>query len=283
VLRTAAIACLGLSACQLLGEAPPFHEPVRLGGKSVPAEVLNRGWAGYQRACRPCHGARGDGRGPSSHNLDPAPRDFTPGIFKFGGVPAGGLPRDEELRRIIREGLAGTSMLAWAVPEDEADAIAQYIKTFSPRWREEEPGEPIRVSPDPWVGRESEAVQRGRAVYHALAACQACHPAHATPDEIAAMARALGRDPPEPRAHPGEPLATDSDFGGKLRAPDLAREELRSAHPRTRLADLYLVIAAGVGGTGMPAWSGALPDADLWALARYCDQLAGVRKPGQRR
>ncbi len=72
-------------------------------------------------------------------------------------------------------------MLAWDVPEAELDDLIQYLKSFSPRWRTETAGEPLVASPDPWVGREAEALARGTRVYHGLAQCAvACHPAYAT-------------------------------------------------------------------------------------------------------
>jgi mono/diheme cytochrome c family protein len=262
----------------LLGcDRPPFREQQSLGGRQVSAAALNRGWSGYRRYCRSCHGDRGDGLGPAGRHLDPPPRDFTRGTFKFGAVAAGSLPRDEDLRRIVRDGLAGTGMLPWAVSDAEVDDISQYLKTFSPRWREEEPGEPILPSADPWIGREAAAAARGRLVYHGLAQCQACHPSYAAEPEIASWARALGRPPPDPRPRPGEPAATDSDYGGKLLAPDFRLQPMRSVRPGARLADLYRAVAAGIGGTSMPTWKGALPEADLWALAHYLDSLAGER------
>jgi len=249
---------------------------------AVPAEVLNRGWAGYRRACRTCHGEKGDGRGPTGFHLSPPPRDFTRGLFKFAAVPAGALPRDEDLRRVVKDGLAGTGMLAWYVPDAEVDEIVQYLKTFSPRWREELPGEPIQPGPDPWAGRAAMGAERGRRLYHAVARCTACHPAHEAPEEIAAMARALGRPPPDPRPRPAEPVTADSDYGVPIRAPDLARDELRSVRAGSRLPDLYRVIAAGVGGTAMPTWKGALPEEDLWALAHYVAGISARREPPRR-
>lgn len=128
----------GLLAC----ERGPFREPRLLGGKQVSAEVLNRGFRGYRRACASCHGDRGDGRGPAGRDLDPPPRDLTAGDFRRSSVP-GALPSDEDLRRVVANGIPGTAMLPWAgVGAAEIDDICQYLKTLSPRWERERPGEP---------------------------------------------------------------------------------------------------------------------------------------------
>src|SRR5207248_303674 len=90
-----------------------FKEPMKLGGKTIPASVLTEGERAYVLHCRACHGDKGDGKGPSS-----------------------------------------------------------------PRWKDEEPGEPIVPTPDPWQNGAA-AVDRGRAVYHGVAQCLSCHPAFA--------------------------------------------------------------------------------------------------------
>lgn len=262
-------------------EVPTFAGDLVLGGVRIPAATLDAGARAYMRQCRPCHGERGDGRGPQAVGQDPPPRDFRLGLLQFGSVPSGSLWRDEDVTRIVRGGVGGTAMLAWRdVSDADLTAIAQFLKTFSPRWRDEVPEEPVAVTPDPWTGRDGAAIARGRAVYHGLARCQACHPAYAPRGEIDALARALGA--PEVEARPGalEPLECASDFGRKLRATDFPAGPLRAARGGTRLEDLARTIAAGVGGTAMPTWKGALPDPDLWALARYVDHLARLGPAG---
>ena len=61
--------------------------------------------------CYACHGENGDGKGPSSYGLRPPPRNFTQPVFKFGGVEAGSLPPDTELKRIVRENRTGVCEL----------------------------------------------------------------------------------------------------------------------------------------------------------------------------
>jgi mono/diheme cytochrome c family protein len=271
--RLGACGLLTLAACEY-DEVPRFRSDQVLGGVTVPAATLNRGAAAYMRACRPCHGALGDGQGPQAVGMDPPPRDLRLGVVAFASVPAGSLWRDEDLVRIVRAGLGGTGMRAWKdVSDDDLSAIVQFVKTLSPRFRDERPGEPIAVTGDPWAGREADGAARGRVVYHGLGRCQSCHPAYAAPAEIQAFARDAGLAI-EPRPDPDRSLDVPSDFGRPLRSTDFRVGPLRSIRPEARSQDLYRSIAAGLGGTAMPTWKGALAEADLWALVHYVDALS---------
>ncbi|MGH7318661.1 MAG: cbb3-type cytochrome c oxidase subunit II, partial [Candidatus Rokuibacteriota bacterium] len=58
-----------------------------------------RGKEVYERRCVGCHGQNGDGNGPVATFLDPRPRDFRLGAFKFRTTPSGSLPTDGDLYR----------------------------------------------------------------------------------------------------------------------------------------------------------------------------------------
>jgi mono/diheme cytochrome c family protein len=276
--RTLALAAaMALAACR--GYTPvDFEAPLKLGGKLVAASTLNAGRNGYMLYCRACHGEKGDGKGPSSPGLRPPPRDFTAGTFKFAAVAGGSLPRDEDLVRIVTGGLHGTAMLGWDVPDRTLADIVQYLKTFSPRWKEEEPGEAVLPTPDPWAARAEQGVARGRLLYHGLAQCLGCHPAYASKREIDEASRALTGNPTvDFRPDMYGSVLKESDYGVKILPPDFTRAELRSVRPGRRLEDLYRVIASGVGGTAMPTWKGSLPEDDIWALAHYVDSLVALK------
>jgi mono/diheme cytochrome c family protein len=269
--------CLLVVACSRSGGGPPaFTGPVTLGGRVVQARALEHGRTLYTQYCRPCHGEAGDGKGPAAAGLMPPPRDLRLGVYKFAAVPAGQLPRDADFVRTLRQGLHGTAMQAWQVPDAELDDLIQYVKSFAPRWRSETPGDEVTASPDPWLGREADAVARGVRVYHGLAQCAvACHPAYVTRAEIAAFSKELtGIDLREIRPDVDHAVAKDSDYGVKILPPDFTFNALRGGDTA---GDIYRAIASGIGGTAMPTWKNVLPEPDLWALAHYVQSLVALR------
>jgi mono/diheme cytochrome c family protein len=170
-----------------------FKQPMTLGGQSVTAAQLNHGKEQYVQYCRPCHGDNGDGKGISATGLRPPPRDFTQGLFKFGGTirKEGGtwtqtLPTDSEMVRIVRGGLHGTAMLPWDIGDADLLDILQYVKTFSPKWQDKDQkiGTPVQMSADPFKGNAQAAIEVGKKVYHAKAQCSGCHPAYVTHQEL---------------------------------------------------------------------------------------------------
>jgi mono/diheme cytochrome c family protein len=251
-----------------------------LAGREVSAGVLERGREQFVHHCYACHGMAGDGKGPASHYYRPPPRDLTKGLYKFGGV-VDGLPHDEDFVRIIDRGLAGTPMLAWDIPEAELYPIIQYVKSLSAVWEEAEGlGTRIALDTDGWQGQELAAIARGKQIYHGLASCQQCHPAYATRQEMHEASKAVSHRPlTEFRSQPFQPESKESQYeaDGKrmiIMPPDFLFNEVRSGHD---VKDLYRIISAGIPGTAMPTWYGALPARDVWAMAYYVQSLIQMR------
>ena len=72
------------------------------------------------------------------------------------------------------------------------DATLQYIKTFSPRWQSETPGDPV-VGTDPnYTGdKKTAAIEMGKQLFHAKAQCSAsCHPNFVTHEELYRLSKA---------------------------------------------------------------------------------------------
>lgn len=258
----------------------PITEPLKLaGGTEISAARLENGREKYMLYCRACHGEQGDGRGPAGIGLRPPPRNFQEVYFKFGGVAAGELPPDSELKRVVLEGLDGTAMLPWKIPESDLDDVLQYIKTFAKDedganiWLEDEVGELIEIPEDPWAGKKDEAIARGKSVYHGLAQCLKCHPAYGSYQEIwDATAEATGQGSTSAfRKGMYFPEAKYAEaYKHKLLPPDFTRHPIKAG---TSEKAIYRTIAAGIGGTAMPMWKGSIPDEDIYAIAYFVKHL----------
>lgn len=105
-----------------------------------PASEQGRGL--YRRHCARCHGITGNGRGETAALVDPYPRDYRPGIFKFKNTRRGSKPRKEDLARAIKYGIPGTSMVpdyqlsateVGALPDEAVEALVDYVIYLSIR------------------------------------------------------------------------------------------------------------------------------------------------------
>ncbi|HVH97462.1 MAG TPA: cytochrome c [Enhygromyxa sp.] len=126
----------GLAGCE--SKQAAFTEPMTLGGREVSAETLNQGRDLYRVHCVSCHGESGAGDGPAARSLAFPPRDFRAADFSF--VEPGQLPTHDALVERIRQGVPERGMPMWkGMRDDDLSALADYIKTFSPRWQEARP------------------------------------------------------------------------------------------------------------------------------------------------
>lgn len=88
----------------------------------------------YRKHCANCHGVTGNGRGQLAAIQDPYPRDYRHGIFKFKSTKRGSKPVREDLARLIRNGIAGTSMNKIpGLTEDDVQALVDYVIYLSMR------------------------------------------------------------------------------------------------------------------------------------------------------
>jgi len=220
-------------------------------------ETLQRGAALYIENCAVCHGDSGDGQGRLAEWVDTKPRDFTSGKFKFRSTIASAPPTDLDLFRTISRGVPGTSMPAWtALSVDDRWALVHFIKTFSDRFAEEEPGEAIEVPEVPEF--TAELLESGEELY-TMAGCHNCH----------------GID-----GRGGGPSAQGlkDDWGHEIAVFDLAsgREPKNGGRPE----DIYRLILSGLPGTPMPGFGLALQPEQTWAITAYVLSLRdGDRSP----
>jgi cytochrome c oxidase cbb3-type subunit 2 len=209
----------------------------------------------YRGACAPCHGERGDGDGPGARPLDPPPRDFTSGIYKFRSTPSGALPLVEDVMRTVAEGIPGTMMPGWRdhLTDEELRAVSRRVRAFAPP-----PDVPVAraVPAEPRPTEVTPArMARGAHLYGALG-CGECHGPSGRGDGRAAR-------------------GLKDDAGRAIVPLDFTRGFYKgSARPE----DVYRTFVTGLGGTPMPAFGDTLPDEeDRWALVHWVRALSRPR------
>jgi mono/diheme cytochrome c family protein len=101
---------------------------LRRAAGAVRSDEVGEHYGLYREHCILCHGVAGNGLGATSRLLNPYPRDFRLGKFKFKSTPAGSRPTRADLSRILNAGIAGTSMPAFhLLPEDDIQALVDYV------------------------------------------------------------------------------------------------------------------------------------------------------------
>ncbi|MCU7905994.1 MAG: cytochrome c [Candidatus Thiodiazotropha sp. (ex Epidulcina cf. delphinae)] len=88
-----------------------------------------------EAACGSCHGPAGAGDGPAAMALDPKPRSFSEGTFKYDTDGDGKSGTDADLLNIIKNGSekyggAATMPGRTDIPDSEIQALIAYIRTL---------------------------------------------------------------------------------------------------------------------------------------------------------
>jgi DMSO reductase family type II enzyme heme b subunit len=215
----------------------------------------NAGKAVYEHKCLLCHGEKGDGKGPGAEHLLPRPRDFTRGLYKIR-TTANKTPTDQDLFKIITDGMPGTSMPPWAVlPEKDRWNLVAYLKTFAADAFKEAPK---KLELPKEVSSSADSIKRGKEMFEAIE----CHKCHGTDG------RADGPSRSELKDEWGFPIAP---------ANLTKRWTFRGGGGRTEIATR---LANGVLGTPMPAFLDAVekPE-DIWHMTNFILSL-GPERPG---
>lgn len=212
-------------------------------------DAAARGAKAYGRYCISCHGTQGDGRGPSAEWLDPRPRNFTTGTFKFRSTPSGELPTDADLERTIEHGLNHTNMPHWrALTAAERRDLVQFVKTFSARFTAEPQGKPISVPAPPAF--TPALVSKGHEVWNKVQ-CASCHGDGGKGDGSSASTL---------RDDWGYPITPRDFTTGPLKVGD-------------KPEDLYRAFMTGLNGSPMPSFAESITPEEAWALVAYVRSL----------
>lgn len=112
-----------------LPEAPGTGDTFMIVGHN-----LREGRKLYMRHCMHCHGVSGDGNGPTAEYLNPRPRDYRLGLFKFTSTGSSEKATREDLHRIVKLGIPGTYMPSFMLLDDgETRQIVEYVRWLSMR------------------------------------------------------------------------------------------------------------------------------------------------------
>ncbi len=207
----------------------------------------------YRRYCKGCHGPLGDGNGENAAWIDPKPRDFVAATFKCRSTPTGTLPTDEDLYNSISRGFTNSNMPHWdsLPPQNRIDLVA-YIKTFSPRWKSEKAGDPIKVPAEPAI--TSQSVAHGGELFQKME-CWKCHGQQGRGDGPSAATLTDSKDQPI-RPYNFADAGNDARF-----------------KCGTTNQDLYRIFMTGVDGTPMPSFADVIQPNDAWDLVHYLRTL----------
>ena len=268
------------------------EKPIAL-GEDQTSDQLKLGYAVYSRYCTQCHGVNGDGNGPAAPYLNPKPRNYTHGVFKFTSTPYGKKPRRADLIRTVHRGVTGTSMPSFdRLSDQEVNAVVDYVIALTQRGEferelamiayddEELPdqdgiSEVIAEILQPWEDSSDqivmpltpmppmteESVQAG----HQLFLENACNKCHGRFGRGGMMG--------------GVEVGTDT-WGNKAAAADLSSGMFRGGD---RPLDIYRRIYSGINGTPMPAFEKLFeknPDA-IWQLVHFIKSTGDRRRQGK--
>ena len=231
---------------------------------------IDKGKALYEKLCAFCHGPEGAGDGPASKYMNPPPRDFTMGLYKWKSTPFDEYaPSDEDLSRMISgmrshdsipgwDGMNGTSMPGWSdvLGKAEVKELAAYLKSLAGYEKAEKPAVDLSGKVKP----ESKSLERGKALFKDR--CSECH------------------------GEAGRGNATKKlkdDWGARTWPRDLT--EGWTFRAGSTPEDIYTRITAGISGTQMPSFADPvskkiMTDAERWDAANYAASLnEPERKP----
>jgi mono/diheme cytochrome c family protein len=225
------------------------------------AQDVDRGREVYAKWCAGCHGDEGDGEGSAAAYMLPRPRDFTRGVYQIRTTANGELPTDDDLRRVIDEGMPGTAMPGWKsqIGPGDRDAVIAYLKSFS-RFFEGATPQALEFGRGPRAS--SERIAEGAEVYRTLE-CFKCHGDAGKGD---------GQSAPT--------LSDDWDF--PIRAANLTKGWAFNGGASAE--QIYRRLRTGLDGTPMPSFvdvveGGIISDDQLWSLAHYVQSLSPKLPP----
>ncbi len=224
-----------------------------LSGNALAKGDAENGKAVYAKRCEQCHGVDGAADGPAANFMYPRPRVFKENsVYKFAVTPDGVIPTEQDMYKVIDQGIPGTSMPGFPVlNEQEKWDLVALLRAWSEDFSDTDYTEemvPMAELTNPPIPASPDSVKRGKKVYTDNN-CQDCH------------GNAGRGDGPN-----WSKLAEDS-WGNTLVPRNLNNPETyRNGHSP---ADMLKSISRGLTGSPMASYRDAIAIEDRWHLINY--------------
>ncbi len=96
--------------------------------------ALQKGRTVYMKNCMHCHGVSGDGSGSTAQFLNPRPRDYRLGVFKFTSTLSAEKVSRDDLHRVVKYGIPGTYMPSFLLlGDEETKSVVEYVRWLAVR------------------------------------------------------------------------------------------------------------------------------------------------------
>lgn len=233
---------------------------------------MEQGREVYEKRCSWCHGKEGAGDGPAGEYLNPPPRDFTLGLYKWKSTPFDEYaPSDDDFRKMVSgtgphngipgwDGMNGTSMPGWSdvLSRKDIENVTGYIKSFADLGKPEKPS----ISLSGGIKPSKESIERGRRLFKDR--CSECHGEEGRGDATKKL---------------------KDDWGARTWPRDLSKGWTFRVDNSPE--EIYARVTAGIPGTQMPSFADpaskkVMTDSERWDVANYAASLdEPYKKPGE--
>lgn len=252
--------------------------------------TLEHGARIYRQQCLHCHGLTGDGHGATSPWVNPHPRDYRQGRFKFTSSKQDEgrrKPRREDLIRTIHEGIDGSSMPTFRMlTQPEIEALASYVVHLSIRGEMEFSilvasfkgeldggvqggiGDYFKVIGDNWVKAQSSMIVPEMIPPANISDAQMTE---SVKNGQRLFTQQGGAGCISCHTDFGRQSAFKFDAWGTITRPvDLTQSVYRGGR---RPIDLFWRIHSGINGSGMTAFGSQLSSKDIWDIVHFVQAL----------
>lgn len=256
---------------------------------AIEVRRLAAGRKTYNAECAGCHGTdmmpdrvAGDGAGPAAQYMNPRPRNFRKGMYKFSTTNSGERPLRENFYKVVSYGLTGASMPHFKLlTEERRHDVVEYVRYIAIRGEFEElmlefsrddeeladPADTAELVLDRWDEKQLKAVfpssaepefneasiARGRELYmdSSGAGCVGCHGETGVGDGPSAEKFADG-------------------WGYPIKPRDFTNGVYRAGSSNV---DLWVTIATGIGGSPMGSFIDSLSSEEIWNVVHFIRSL----------